>query len=79
MKEHELISVLPDVVSGAPCFAGTRVPVAILFDYISAGESLEDFLEGYPGVTREQAQAVVALAEQRLLNSLAPRAYESAS
>lgn len=46
-----------DVVSGALVFAGTRVPVDILIDYLKAGESLEQFLEGFPTVTREQAQA----------------------
>ena len=47
----------PDIVSGALVFAGTRVPVDILIDYLKAGESLERFLEGFPTVTREQAEA----------------------
>lgn len=67
MRKQVLISVQTDVISGVSCFTGTRVPVAILFDYIIAGEALESFLESYPGVTREHAQAVLALALERLL------------
>jgi uncharacterized protein (DUF433 family) len=66
----DLITVHPDLVSGAPCFAGTRVPVKNLFDYLEGGESLDDFLEGFPGVSREQAISVLHLAEVNLLNSL---------
>ena len=65
-----LITVHPDLVSGAPCFAGTRVPIKNLFDYLEGGESLEDFLEGFPGVSREQALGVLHLASENLLNSL---------
>lgn len=51
----KLISVDPEVMSGAPVFAGTRVPVQTLVDYLAAGDPLEEFLEGFPTVTREQA------------------------
>ena len=47
----------PDIMSGALVFAGTRVPVDTLIDYLKAGESLERFLEGFPTVSREQAEA----------------------
>jgi uncharacterized protein (DUF433 family) len=47
----------PDIMSGALVFSGTRVPVDTLIDYLKAGESLERFLEGFPTVTREQAEA----------------------
>ena len=47
----------PDVMSGALVFAGTRVPVDTLIDYLKSGEPLERFLEGFPTVTREQAEA----------------------
>jgi uncharacterized protein (DUF433 family) len=66
----DLITVHPDLVSGAPCFAGTRVPVKNLFDYLEGGESLEDFLEGFPGVSREQAVGVLHLASDNLINNL---------
>lgn len=49
----------PNVMSGTPVFRGTRVPVRTLFDYLGSGESLEDFLDGYPTVTREAALAAI--------------------
>jgi uncharacterized protein (DUF433 family) len=69
MKNLELsnvISIHPQRVSGKPCFAGTRVPIQNLFDYLEGGETIEDFLEGFPGVTREQVVAVLEMAQQRL-------------
>lgn len=57
-------------VSGAPCFAGTRVPIQNLFDYLAGDETLETFLEDFEGVTRAQAQAVLALASEGLLADL---------
>jgi uncharacterized protein (DUF433 family) len=57
-------------MSGAPCFFGTRVPVQNLFDYVEGGEPLDDFLDGFPGVTREQAIAVLELARNGLLAEL---------
>jgi uncharacterized protein (DUF433 family) len=62
------IKVDPEIMSGTPCFAGTRVPIQNLFDYIEGGESLDEFLEGFPSVTREQAIAVLEMARERLLN-----------
>lgn len=62
-----LISIHPERVSGAPCFAGTRVPIQNLFDYLEGGETLEDFLAGFPPVSREQAIAVLELAKKRLV------------
>lgn len=59
-------------VSGTPCFAGTRVPVRNLWDYLEGGETIADFLEGFPGVTREQVLAVLRLARERLLEDLPP-------
>ena len=49
-----VISRSPDVMGGTPVFAGTRVPVQTLLDYLEAGESIDDFLAGYPSVSREQ-------------------------
>jgi uncharacterized protein (DUF433 family) len=53
----------PDVQGGTPVFSGTRVPVAILFDHLEEGESLEDFLQQHPSVTREQAVEVLEAAK----------------
>jgi uncharacterized protein (DUF433 family) len=50
----------PNIMSGELCFTGTRVPVRNLFDSIRSGESIQDFMEGFPGVSREQIDAVLA-------------------
>ena len=57
----------PDILSGTPCFAGTRVPVRILFEYLEANESLEVFLDDFPSVTHEQAVWVLEKSKQTLL------------
>ena len=68
--KNPVIEINPDKVSGAPLFAGTRVPIKNLFDYLEAGDTLEDFLEGFPPVTREQAVAVLPMAEQSLVKEV---------
>jgi uncharacterized protein (DUF433 family) len=68
--KSDLIEINPDKVSGAPVFAGTRVPIKNLFDYLEGGDSLEDFLEGFPPVTREHAVAILELAEQSLIKEV---------
>lgn len=50
----------PDLLGGTPCFAGTRVPLATFLDYVEEGFSLDRFLEGYSGVQRVQAEAVLS-------------------
>ena len=59
------ISVNPEIMHGVPVFRGTRVPVQTLFEYLEGGDTLEDFLEGFPTVTR--ALAVEALEEAKEL------------
>ena len=54
MKIHST-SRAPDILGGTPVFAGTRVPVRILLEHIEAGDSLDEFLENFPSVSREQA------------------------
>ena len=61
----------PERMGGQPCFYGTRVLIKILFDYIEGGEPLDEFLEGFPDVTREQALAVLEAAKTNLLDDLA--------
>jgi uncharacterized protein (DUF433 family) len=63
---RELTWVDPDRVSGSLCFRGTRVPVALLFEYLAAGDSLEEFLQGFPTVRREQAVGVLQWVAQYL-------------
>jgi uncharacterized protein (DUF433 family) len=55
-----------EVMSGALCFTGTRVPVQNLFDYLEGSSSLEDFLQDFPSVSREAAVAVLEVARERL-------------
>jgi uncharacterized protein (DUF433 family) len=64
---QSVISRSPDIMSGAPVFAGTRVPVQSLLDYLAGGHPLEEFLEDFPTVRREQALELL----QKLKASLA--------
>lgn len=64
----------PEILGGTPVFAGTRVPVKTLFDYLEAGDSLEVFLDDFPTVSREQAIAVLEAAREGVVASArAPR------
>jgi len=54
----------PEIMGGTPVFVGTRVPAQSLFDYLEAGDSLEDFLEAFPTVSREQAIAALEIARE---------------
>jgi uncharacterized protein (DUF433 family) len=65
--KSQIISVDPEIMSGAPCFAGTRVPIQNLIDYLEGGDSIEDFLEGFPSVSREQVIAFLEEAKDRVL------------
>ncbi|HEV3271014.1 MAG TPA: DUF433 domain-containing protein [Candidatus Methylacidiphilales bacterium] len=58
----------PEILGGEPVFKGTRVPVKSLFDHLEAGDSIEDFLDGFPSVKREQ---VVTLLEESKAHALA--------
>ena len=65
-----IISRDQDVMGGAPVFSGTRVPVQTLLDYLEAGDSIDDFLEGFPSVTREQVVTFLEEAKNRLVESV---------
>jgi uncharacterized protein (DUF433 family) len=67
-----LIVTDPEILGGTPVFAGTRVPVQTLIDYLAAGEPLADFLEDFPSVTRTQAVAVLEEAKEALLAGAGP-------
>jgi uncharacterized protein (DUF433 family) len=62
----------PDILGGTPVFVGTRVPVRTLIDYLEGGDSLGDFLEDFPSVTREQAVAALELAKEMLVDHANP-------
>lgn len=61
MTAQQLITVDPETLGGTPVFAGTRVPVSSLLQHLKAGETLDDFLDGFPSVTRHQAEQVLDL------------------
>ena len=69
MKQH-IVSCTADVMGGAPVFSGTRVPIQTLLDYLEAGESIDDFLQGFPSVTRDQVVAFLEEAKDRLIESV---------
>ena len=60
----------PAIMGGTPVFCGTRVPVQTLLDYLEAGETIDDFLEGFPSVTRKQVIAFLEQAKDRLVASV---------
>jgi uncharacterized protein (DUF433 family) len=62
-----LVTSHPDVMSGTPVFAGTRVPVQTFLDYLEGGETIDDFLEGFPTVTRDTVIAFLEEAKSRML------------
>ena len=66
---NEIVWADPERMGGVPCFRGTRVPVQILIEYLEES-TLDEFLEGYPSVSREQAIAFIELAKDLLLEGL---------
>jgi len=60
----------PDIMGGTPVFVGTRVPLQNLIDYLEGGESIEDFLDGFPSVKREQVIAVIEAAKLKMLETV---------
>lgn len=67
MIQEGLISRSDDILGGTPVFAGTRVPVRTLFDYLEEGDTLDDFLEDFPAVSREHAVKVLESLKEALL------------
>ncbi len=71
---HQVIERSGDVLAGTPVFAGTRVPVQTLLDYLEAADWLDDFLDDFPTVRREDAVKVLELAGEALLRTIADSA-----
>ena len=65
--DKPVISCSPDVMGGTPVLAGTRVPVQTLLDYLEAGDSIDEFLAGFPSVSREQVIQFLEQAKDRLV------------
>lgn len=67
MRKKAIVVVAPEIMSGTPCFAGTRVPVRSLLDYIEGGDTLDEFSEQFPTVSRKQAVAFLEQASESLV------------
>ena len=67
---RQVISRDPDIMGGTAVFCGTRVPVQTLLDYLEAGDTIDEFLEGFPAVKREQVIAFLEQAKDRLVESV---------
>jgi uncharacterized protein (DUF433 family) len=67
MMKESVATSAPDVMGGTTVFAGTRVPVQTLMDYLKGGESIDDFLEGFPTVSRQQVIALLEEAEKQIV------------
>lgn len=67
MRQEEIIHSNPEVLGGTPVFTGTRVPVRSLFAHLEAGDSIDDFLEGFPSVRRDQVIALLEISQERVL------------
>ena len=67
MTTSSLITSTPDVLGGTPVFRGTRVPVQTLIEYLEGGQTIDDFLDGFPTVAREQIIAFLEEAKARML------------
>lgn len=64
MDKEDVVSRNPNVMNGALEFTGTRVPVEVVIQHLTAGDSLDDFLEGFPGTSREQAVAYLEMTSE---------------
>lgn len=68
MDIKDLVEVNPKKMSGTPVFTGTRVPIGHLFEYLEGGETVNEFLDQFPTVTREQVLGVLELSKESLLS-----------
>ncbi len=73
----KVINIDPEILGGTPVFNGTRVPIESLFDHLEGGVSLDEFLDDFPTVRREQAIEVLSLAEEVLTSSRFESIYEA--
>lgn len=71
-RRSQVVHSDPEILGGTPVFVGTRVPVQSLFDYLEAGDTLDEFLRQFPSVRREQAIEVLEFARETLLTSARP-------
>lgn len=79
MDLKNLINIDKEILSGQPVFAGTRVPVESLFDHLEAGISLDEFLDDFSTVSKEQAVAILDIANKLITSEKAAQFYEASS
>lgn len=79
MDIRDLIKKDPDILGGTPVFNGTRVPIESLFDHLEAGVSIDEFLEDFPSVSKEQAVAILEIANKILNSKDLEKLYETAA
>ena len=79
MDIRSIISKNPEVLGGIPVFAGTRVPIETLFDHLESGVPLDEFLDDFPTVTKEQAVALLEIANKILNSKDIEKLYETAA
>lgn len=77
MRIQDIIQIDKEIMSGQPVFVGTRVPVDSLFDHLEAGISLDEFLDDFPSVTKEQAISLLEIANKMLTSQKAEQLYEA--
>jgi uncharacterized protein (DUF433 family) len=70
MKAKSVVVVDPEIMSGTPCFAGTRVPVRNLLDYLEARDPLDEFLEQFPTVSRKRVIAFLEQSAEAMLEKI---------
>lgn len=66
VNTHDIVTVNPNVLGGTPVFSGTRVPIQSLFDFIESGETIDEFLENFPTVRRDQVIKLLEAAREHL-------------
>jgi len=71
MEPKQIVHSDPEILGGTPIFVGTRVPVQALLDFLEGGDTIEDFLDNYPGVSRDQAVAFLEEAGRALVSKIA--------
>ena len=72
MRRQDIVSEDPEILGGTAVVVGTRVPVQSLLDYLRGGDTLDDFLQDFPSVRREQAEAALDLAQEALTSGASP-------
>lgn len=75
--DSKVITIDPEILGGTPVFTGTRVPIESLFDHLEDGVSLDEFLDDFPTVTREQARELLELAGEVLTSDKFAEIYEA--